>query len=131
MLLVGVVLFRSYITYNPSDSSTTEGWYMTHWNASFTKGDIVRLYEPLKEVAAAPGDIVIFSSKGMYVNGKLLPNSAPESGIPHFPYGEYVVPPDMYLGVGTRNPDSWDGRYYGFLPKTVIAGPVTPLWTSH
>ena len=82
-----------------------------------------------KEVEALPGDHVTFTPQGVYVNDVRLPNSAPEAGMAQVcPYGNYVVPPYMFLGMGTHNPDSFDGRYECFLPQSLIQGTVSRVW---
>ena len=87
---------------------------------------------PIKRVWAQAGDHVTFTPKGVYRNGNLIPNSAPEPGIPRAcPFGDYTVPPFMFLGMGTRDPDSWDGRYLCFMPEELIAGTVTSAWTTN
>src|SRR5580765_3884025 len=52
----------------------------------------------LKPIAARPGDRVTYSSSGIAVNGKLLPNTAPRLLDHHgrplktYPFGTYTVP---------------------------------------
>jgi type IV secretory pathway protease TraF len=117
-------------TRNVSDSAAPVGWYRVHWDAPVKVGDLVLLRMPIKQVWARAGDHVTFTPKGVYVQGKLLLNSAPEAGIPRAcPYGDYIVPPFMFLGMGTDDPDSWDSRYTCFLPESLIAATVTPTWT--
>ena len=125
-----VFLLWSNLTVNVSDSATPVGLYRVDQIDKVSLGDLVYLRMPIKAVWALPGDQVTFTPQGVYRNGELIPNSAPEPDIPRrFPYGNYTVPPEMFLGMGTRNPDSWDSRYVGFLPLSIIAGKVTPLWT--
>jgi signal peptidase I len=131
LLLFGGLVFLAMtnFTLNVSDSATPVGIYRIRPVAKVSRGDLVYLRMPIKQVWALPGDHVTFTPEGIYREGTLIPNSAPELGIPHrFPYGTYTVPPEMFLGMGTHNPDSWDGRYIGFLPLSIIAGKVSPIW---
>jgi type IV secretory pathway protease TraF len=124
--------------HNVSDSAAPTGWYHVEWNAPVKKGDLVLLRMPIKRVWARAGDQVTFTPRGVYCQGPgcyaqgLIPNSKPESDIPQVcPYGTRTVPPDMFLGMGTNDPDSYDGRYLCFLPTSLIAGTVRPIWTNH
>jgi type IV secretory pathway protease TraF len=92
-------------------------------------GGLVILRMPIKRALALPGDHVRFTPQGIYREGKLIPNSAPEPGLPRVcPFGNYTVPAEMFLGMGTNDPDSWDARYVCFLPLSLVSGKVTPLW---
>ena len=122
------------LTVNVSDSATPVGLYRVKVvelnKLKLRESDLVILRMPIKRIAALPGQHVRFSSEGLYVEGKLLPNSAPEKGIAHTPFGNYIVPPDMFVGMGTEDPDSWDSRYAGFIPQSIVIGTVHPLWTE-
>ena len=113
---------------NVSDSSTPAGVYRVRKVTQVKHGDLVVLRMPAKEVLALPGDRVMFTPTGVYINGKLLPNSAPEPGMAQVCRGDHVVPPYMFLGLGLRKADSWDGRYTCFLPQSLIEGTATQLW---
>jgi signal peptidase I len=131
LLLCGglFLLLMGNLTINVSDSATPVGIYRVKPISKVNYGDLVMLRMPIKRALALPGDHVRFTQQGIYREGKLIPNSAPEPGIPRrFPYDNYTVPPGMFLGMGTDNPDSWDGRYVGFLPLSIVAGKVTPIW---
>jgi type IV secretory pathway protease TraF len=118
------------LTFNVSDSATPVGVYRIRPATKVNRGDLVYLRMPIKQVWALPGDHVMFTPEGVYREGELIPNSAPESGMARVcPFGSYTVPPNMFLGMGTDNPDSWDGRYLCFLPLSIIAGKVSPIWT--
>lgn len=125
-----LLLLMGNFTINVSDSATPVGVYRIRPAAHVRFGDLVSLRMPLKQVWALPGDHVTFAPEGVYRDGKLIPNSAPEPGLARVcPFGNYTVPPDMFLAMGTNNPDSWDSRYTCFLPLSLIAGKVQPLWT--
>jgi type IV secretory pathway protease TraF len=123
-------LAMTNFTINVSDSATPAGVYRVKPVGKVDYDDLVLLRMPIKRALALPGDHVMFTPQGVYREGKLIPNSAPEPGIPRVcPNGDYTVPPEMFLGMGTNDPDSWDGRYLCFLPLSLVAGKVSPIWT--
>jgi type IV secretory pathway protease TraF len=126
-LTMTALFVLTHFTLNQSASEPIGLYRPTH--ATLERGTLVLLRMPLKRIAALPGDHVRFSPEGVYVQGKLIPDSAPELGIPHFPFGSYTVPADMFLGLA-QNPDSWDGRYLGWMPESLISSTAQPVWTK-
>jgi type IV secretory pathway protease TraF len=125
-----MLLLYSSLTINVSDSATPVGLYRVKPAGRVNYGDLVLLRMPIKRALALPGDHVRFTPRGVYREGKLIPNSAPEPGLARVcPFGSYTVPPGMFLGMGTNDPDSWDGRYLCWLPQSLIAGQVKPVYT--
>jgi len=44
--------------------------------------------------------------------------------------GELVVPPDHYFAMGDNRENSWDGRFWGFVPRELISGrPLLVYWS--
>ena len=44
--------------------------------------------------------------------------------------GELVVPPGGYFGIGDNREQSWDSRFWGFVPRSLITGrPVLIYWS--
>ncbi len=90
----------------------------------------------LKPVVASAGDVVEISSKGISVNARPLPNSAPlvkdTEGRPlqHYPYGRYVVAPGQVWVASSYNARSFDSRYYGPVSISAIRAHLRPLLTS-
>lgn len=117
-------------TINTSDSSVPMGVYRVIKvpRDKLKVGDVVALQMPLKEVLALPGMHVRFAREGIYVEGKLVRNTAPEPGLPHCPFGEQTVPLYFFVGDGTLDPDSWGSRYYCFAPESIIQAKVKRLW---
>jgi type IV secretory pathway protease TraF len=130
LALLGLIAVMANFTHNVSDSAAPVGWYRVDWGAPAKEGDLVLLRGPIKQVLALPGMHVRFAPEGIYREGKLIPNTAPEAGLPHYPFGEYVVPDNFFVGDGTLDPDSWGSRYIGFIPLSIIAGTVTAKWTT-
>lgn len=73
----------------------------------------------MKPEVAREGDIVELSSRGVAVNGKLLPNSAPlrfdTQGRPleHWRFGRFKVTQGEICVISSYNPRSFDSRYIG------------------
>ena len=88
-----------------------------------------------KRVAALPNDIITTTENGMYINGKLYPNSKPfhhdalnrvlpiwHATQTRLKAGEVVL-----MTQGDKN--SFDARYFGPLPQQQIIAVVQPVLT--
>jgi conjugative transfer signal peptidase TraF len=91
----------------------------------------------LKAIAAVPGDQVEVTTNGVRVNGKLIPNSAAHfkdhRGRPlkPWPSGEYTVPAGQLWVLSDFNSWSFDSRYFGPIPSSIVQHRLRPLWTFH
>ena len=87
----------------------------------------------MKPIVARDGDVVELSTAGVRVNGTLLRNSAPlardTSGRPLTPWpaGKYTVPPGAVWLVSDYHTRSFDSRYFGPVPTTLIKDHLRPL----
>jgi type IV secretory pathway protease TraF len=99
---------------------------------SLSRNALVLLRNPLKQLVGLPGDEIRMAAEGIYVNGRLMPDSAVPAGSPyqHYPYGTYKLAPDQYWVMG-QHPLSYDGRYEGPIPGSLLATTVEPFWTKH
>ena len=93
--------------------------------------------EPLaKPIVALPGDTVELSARGMAVNGRLLPHTAPlatdSAGRPllHWPFGRSVVAAGTIWVASSFSPRSFDSRYFGPLRASQVREHVRPLLTG-
>jgi conjugative transfer signal peptidase TraF len=129
------------IAFNPTASLPT-GIYW-HTNESLHRGAIVAFPQPhkpgirilpmrfgssnlLKAIAAMPGDLVTESTKGVWINGRRWPNSAPASPLDRpFILGSLIICPGYVWVMGT-NRDSFDSRYFGEVPISSIAYSARP-----
>jgi conjugative transfer signal peptidase TraF len=89
----------------------------------------------IKQIVAVSGDRVSINSAGVLVNGIVLKNSAPrlvdEAGrpMPACYLSNYTLGDDEMLLMSDYNPASFDGRYFGPLPKTTIQSVIVPVIT--
>jgi conjugative transfer signal peptidase TraF len=89
----------------------------------------------MKPIVAKPGDVVVLSQSGLRVNGKLLRNTAPRSEdskarpLPHYPFGTYRVSSGTIWVASSYHPLSFDSRYFGPIPTTIVRHWLKPLLT--
>ncbi len=89
----------------------------------------------MKPESAHAGDIVELNARGVAVNGKLLPNSAPlpfdTEGRPldHWRFGRFKVRQGEVWAVSSYNPRSFDSRYLGPITGGKINHRLIPLLT--
>ena len=90
----------------------------------------------LKLIVARPSDSVTYSHAGIAVNGKLLPNTAPQlrdalgRPLATYPFGTYAVPHGTFWVASSYDGRSFDARYWGPLPSSAIRLHLRPLWVS-
>jgi conjugative transfer signal peptidase TraF len=88
----------------------------------------------LKPVVAEPGDAVVLSAEGIRVNGKILPNTAPQRvdtrgrSLETWPLGVYAVAPGTVWVASVHHPSSFDSRYFGPISADMIRHRLRPLW---
>jgi conjugative transfer signal peptidase TraF len=141
--------------YNGSESMP-RGWYrIVDSGAHARKGDLVIVAPPhtvafgyafqrgyftehdllLKRLVAVPGDRLDIDAQGVRVNGLRLPNSTPkardEAGrpLPQVYLPDYPLQDGEVLLMSDYSPASFDGRYFGPIPRACIEGVVRPVWT--
>ena len=119
----------THYTLNLSPSEAIGLYRPTH--DAFKRGALVLLRDPLKRLVATPGDFIRTSPEGTYVNGQLIRNSGIPAGSPYrpYPFTTFRLAPDQYWTLGDH-PLSYDSRYYGAVPGSLIASIVKPVWTQ-
>jgi signal peptidase I len=114
----------------------------------------------VKRVIGVPGDHIRLVNRKVYVNGKPLDEPYVRNAYPdrmlacdNFPPppgeelqgstltwseniqnyvhdGEIVVPPHSYFVMGDNREESWDSRFWGFVPRQLISGrPLFIYWS--
>ena len=107
-----------------------ERGYRTPWGSCPDGGSPL-----LKPIAAVYGDRVEVTNNGIQVNGKLIANSAAhfrdhrERELKPWPTGQYIVPAGSLWVVSDFNGWSFDSRYFGPIPCSLVRHRLRALWT--
>jgi len=130
-VLIGDHLLMSRIGYDAGVPFT--GWHVRLWREP-RRQQVVVFRAPLpgnpdyiKRLIGLPGDTVEVKNGKVWVNGRLL--SEPYLDAPMNPrehYGPVQVPPQSYFVMGDNRGNSYDSRFWGFVPHSAIIG--TPLF---
>ena len=89
----------------------------------------------LKPIVARAGDVVELTADGIWVNERLIRNTAPLSvdtehrPLEHYPYGRCVVSQGEVWVASSYNKRSFDSRYYGPVPTRDIRAHLRALLT--
>lgn len=75
----------------------------------------------IKRVIGLPGDKVQVKDGQVYVNNCLLRENYIATK-PDYAYGPVTIPVNSYLVLGDNRNNSYDGHYWGFLPRNRIIG---------
>ena len=119
----------THFTLNLSPSEPIGLYRPTH--DAFKRGALVLLRDPLKRLVATPGDVIRTSPEGTYVDGQLIRNSSIPAGTPYrpYPFATFRLAPDQYWTLGDH-PLSYDSRYYGPIPGSLVSSTAEPVWTQ-
>ena len=88
----------------------------------------------MKPVAAIAGDVVEQTPGGLAVNGVPIPGTAALAAdgrgrpLPVQPSSRFTIGPAEVFFVSNVNKRSFDSRYFGPLPLSLIEGLATPVW---
>jgi signal peptidase I len=102
------------------------------------RGDVVVFKYPedrskdfIKRLIGVPGDEIQVRDKRVYVNGTPYQNPhevhkdrqvLPRELAPRDNFGPVRVPADSYFVMGDNRDNSYDSRFWGFVPKTDVLG---------
>jgi len=135
-LLIGDHILMSRLGYDAGVPFTN--WHLTLWRNP--RRQQVVIFRPpfapdstdyVKRVIGVPGDTLEIKSGAVWVNGKKL--DEPYLGAP-MPYAErfgpVTVPLGCYFVMGDNREDSYDSRYWGFVPRPLIVGTPVIIYMS-
>lgn len=156
-VLEGERVFVNRAAYDLKFPFTT--WRLAQWSDP-TRGDIVVCYSPhdgkrlLKRVVGVPGDRIEMKDNRLIVNGTTAlyrDTASPDGdsavlretvgqrehlvevtsiGSSASTFGPVVVPPERYLVMGDNRDNSFDSRFFGFVPRAEILGRATRIVAS-
>ncbi|MEL6440773.1 MAG: signal peptidase I [Cyanobacteria bacterium J06621_8] len=79
----------------------------------------------IKRIIGLPGDIVQVRGEQVYINGEPLSEAYTMNEENQEEWTPQVVPPDSYFVLGDNRNNSYDSRFWGFVPRKNIIGQAT------
>jgi signal peptidase I len=134
-LLVGDHLLVSRIGYDAGVPFT--GWHVRLWREPYRQ-QVVIFRAPLpgspdyvKRLIGLPGDRLEIRRGVVWINGRPLDEPYRDGPVsPHEHFGPVTVPPESYFVMGDNRNDSYDSRYWGFVPRAAIVGTPMAIYMS-
>jgi type IV secretory pathway protease TraF len=127
-LTMTALFMLTHFTINESRSEPLGFYRVTH--KPLNRDRLVLLRDPLKRLVGIPGDVIRTTPEGTYLNERLISNSRVPAGSPYrpYPFRTFVLEPDQFWVLGDH-PLSYDSRYLGPVPGSLIASTVEPVYT--
>lgn len=142
-LLIGDYLLVNKFSYGLRNPFSNEVLIPT-WKPQ--RGDVVVFIFPqdptkdyIKRIIGLPGDRVQIISKKVYINGDLYKTPQarftdnvliPASQSTRDNFGPVVVPKDSYFFMGDNRDQSYDSRFWGFVPMNALRGKAFIIYFS-
>ncbi|HAM51859.1 MAG TPA: signal peptidase I [Nitrospiraceae bacterium] len=91
----------------------------------------------IKRVIGVEGDVIESRNKTVYVNGKALnepyvehTDISADSIEPRDTFGPVVVPKGTFFVMGDNRDQSYDSRYWGYVPIAYVKGKIFKIYWS-
>jgi signal peptidase I len=137
-VLIGDHLILSRIGYDAGIPFTS--WQVPLWRQP-KRQQIIAFRSPffedggypdlIKRTIGLPGDTVDIKHGVVYINGQALAEPyRPDPPNPMDNWGPYKVPSGEYFMLGDNREDSYDSRYWGFVPRQNIIGTPVLIYMS-
>lgn len=134
-LLIGDHLLVSRIGYDAELPFT--GLHLPLWRDP-QRGQMIVFRAPLpglpdyvKRVIGVPGDRLEIRQGQVWINGEALAEPYRNGGTAaHENFGPVVVPAGKYFVMGDNRPNSYDSRYWGFVPRENLVGSPVVIYMS-
>lgn len=136
-LLIGDHLIVSRFGYDAEIPLTGIHWKL--WR-DFERQQVIVFRPPIagghdyiKRIIGVPGDKLEIKQGAVWINGKPLVEpyvAKPMDPDAHFPNESVVVPPEHYFVMGDNRGNSFDSRYWGFVPRENIIGSPLIIYMS-
>jgi len=142
-LLVGDYLLVNKFSYGIRNPFTNQVWISL---GEPRRGDVVVFIFPqdpskdyIKRVIGLPGDKVQIVNKQVYLNGQLLEtpqavyqdsDRLPGNQVTRDNFGPVVVPANSYFVMGDNRDQSYDSRFWGFVPMDALRGKAFLIYFS-
>lgn len=113
---------------------------------SIKRGDIIVFRYPenpkkdfIKRVVGVGGDIIESRDKKIFINGSVIQepyvqhtDSAIRAGKnePRDNFGPFIIPQNKFFVMGDNREQSYDSRYWGYVPRTDIKGKAFKIYWS-
>jgi signal peptidase I len=82
----------------------------------------------VERIIGLPGETVKIKQGKVYINGKAI-NEDYITEPPKYEQVSTLIPKNSYFVLGDNRNDSYDSRYWGFLPRNLIVGKI--VWQSN
>ena len=110
------------------------------------RGDVVVFKPPfkaehdfVKRVVGLPGDVILIRDKVLFINGEIQKEPyvrhtdravQPASRSPRDNLGPLTVPRDSLFVMGDNRDESYDSRYWGYVPRDLVKGQAKLIYWS-
>ena len=134
-VLIGDHLIVSRIGYDAGIPFTD--WHISLWREP-KRQQVIVFRAPLagspdfiKRVIGLPGDLLEIRTGVVYINGKPLEEPYRDGQPNHAENrGPWRIPPNEYFVMGDNRENSYDSRYWGFVPRANIVGAPVIIYMS-